>query len=196
MEQFFFPSEGIQKVLFLFFSRPGENFYLREIADLTSQAVGSLQRQLTKLEKNRILKSVRKGMLKYYQFDETYPYMEELKSIVSREMRRMKLEKNVQKLLRVLKKEYHPEKIILFGSLPTGRVTPSSDVDLCIVKKNIPKRYWDRVKELAPILSENTDVGVDYVIWTTEEFNKEISENNFLKEEILKKGKILYECTV
>src|SRR6266404_3444663 len=39
----------------------------------------------------------------------------------------------IQAYCRVLTREFHPRKIILFGSYATGCATPESDVDLVVV---------------------------------------------------------------
>lgn len=181
-----------QKLLEFFFSNPSARIYLRELERQLAIPAGSLQRHLAKLEKEGVLKSEWTGPLKYFSLNPAHPYFPELQSIILREKRRKELEKNLKKLVQALKNSYRPEKIVLFGSLAKGRVSPDSDLDLLIVKKNPPLRYWDRVKELAPFLS-GCHVGLDYVIWTPEELMQETEKNRFLKEEILEKGKILYD---
>jgi len=185
-------SQILQQLLGLFFSNPASKYYLREIERLTKKPVGSLQRHLAQLEKEGVLKSWKEGPLKYFSLNLEYPYFSELKSVVLRELRRKELQKNLQKILKSLKEKYRPEKVILFGSLARGWVSPESDLDLLIIKHDVPKRYWDRVKELAPLLS-NSDVGVDYVIWTPQELAEGIGTNLFLKKEMLSKGKVVYE---
>ena len=184
-----------QKLLEFFFSTPGTRIYLRELERQLVIPAGSLQRHLAQLEKEGILKSEWTGPLKYFSLNPQYPYFQELQSVILREQRKRELEKNLKKLVRSLKENYQPEKIILFGSLASGRVSPDSDLDLLIVKKGLPQRYWDRVKEIAPFLLAS-GVGVDYVIWSPEELIQETGKNKFLKEEILEKGKILYDRTV
>ena len=47
-------------------------------------------------------------------------------------IRKQKLNSNLNKIVRALKKEYKPEKIVLFGSLASGQVSEWSDIDLLI----------------------------------------------------------------
>ncbi len=61
---------------------------------------------------------------------------------------------------------YHPLDIILFGSCAKGRVTRSSDIDLCLIMQTEDKR-----KTIRDILI-NLDYDVDLVIYTPEEWGK------------------------
>lgn len=192
MNTILFPSKELFRLLELFFSNPTSKFYLREIQRLLDKPVGSIQRHLTQLEHEGVFTTKREGPLKYFSLNQDYPYFSELKSIVLREIRLKELEKNLKKIVRKLKKNYKPQKLILFGSLAKGRVSPESDIDLLIVKEKVPKRYPDRIKEIAHLLIDS-NVGIDFIIWTPEELTRETDQNLFLKEEILKKGKVLYE---
>lgn len=180
------------ELLGLFFRNPSSRYYLREIVRLLKRPVGSIQRHLARMEKDGVLKSFTEGNLKYFSLNTNYPYFPELESVMLRELRRNELEKNLKSVIRVLKKSFKPEKIILFGSLATGRVSPDGDLDLLIVKKNVPERYWDRIKKLASLIADFS-VGIDFTIWTPKELEDETKKNLFLKEEILQKGKVVYE---
>ena len=194
MLNLFVRSRTLRQLLSLFFSRPSDKFYLREIARLTGEPLGAVQRQLAALEKGGMLGSQRVGPLKYYSLRQDYPYREELQSLVAKESRRVLLEKNLRSIMRVLKEKYHPDKVILFGSYAGGKISPESDLDLLIIKENVPKRYWDRIKEIAPLLM-GSEVGIDYTVWTPVEWKKGAQENQFMRQEILSKGKMLYDKT-
>lgn len=185
-------SNIVLELLGVFFHNPSSRFYLREIERLTKKPVGTIQRHLSKLEGDGILKSELKANLKFFSLNTDYPYFSELQSVVLKELRRAKLENNLKALLRALKKDYHPEKIILFGSMASGKISPDTDIDILVIKSGLPKRYLDRTKQLAPFIS-GRDVGVDIVAWTPAEFELEATENLFLQNEIIKKGKVLYD---
>ncbi len=61
---------------------------------------------------------------------------------------------------------YYPLDIILFGSCAKGRVTRSSDIDLCLILETEDKR-----RKVRDILV-NLDYDVDLVIYTPEEWRK------------------------
>lgn len=194
MKSCWIASRALQKLLFLFLTRPQGEFYHRELVRAVNEPLGSVTQQLKKLEREGFLHSKRTGPLKHYFLNSTYPYRKEIESIVFREDRQEKLEVNLKKLLRSLTRDYHPDKIILFGSYAQGRVSPTTDLDLCIVKENVPDRYFDRMKEIAPLLAR-CDVATDCVVWKPSELQAAKQKNSFVREEILKKGKVLYERT-
>lgn len=191
MIKLFSPARVLVKLLNLFFSRGEASLYLREIHRLLGEPIGSLQRHLNNLEREGVLVSKKTGPLKYFSINKEYPYFKEMQDIVLSETRKEKLARELKKILAILKKKYKPQKIILFGSLGRGRVKPFSDLDLFIIKKEVPSRYWDRVKQLAPLLKDS-QVGIDYLIWTPQEVKEEEKDNPFVKDEILNKGKVVY----
>lgn len=101
------------------------------------------------------------------------------------------LEKNIKKIVSSLKEKYKPEKIILFGSYAGGRLTSTSDIDLLIVKKTT-KNFYDRLREVVTLC--DYEVGVDFLVYTPEEFKEEAKNNLFFKKEILEKGKVIYDA--
>lgn len=105
--------------------------------------------------------------------------------------RKRRLQHNLEQILAVLKTKYYPEQIILFGSLASGDVTPTSDLDLLIVKQT-DKRFFERIKEVITLC--DYDVGVDFLVYTPHEFAEESRSNLFFKEEILSKGQVIYRA--
>jgi predicted nucleotidyltransferase len=73
-----------------------------------------------------------------------------------------------------------------------GEIGEWSDIDLVIVK-DTPKRFPARLKEVALLCRE--PVGVDYPVYTPQEFDRPAAEehNPFFQREILEKGRVLYE---
>jgi predicted nucleotidyltransferase len=104
--------------------------------------------------------------------------------------RRRELEGELHRWVGLLRRRYHPDRIILFGSLAQGRVWDWSDVDLVVVKQTaLP--FLDRVNEVLRVLQPR--VGLDVLVYTPEEFERLSRERPFFREEILAKGKTLYE---
>ena len=104
----------------------------------------------------------------------------------------MNYQKSIKEITETLRNKYRPEKIILFGSCLTGRVTKNSDVDMLIIKDtNSPyARRWLEVGRLVRTLKK--PLPFEPFILTPKELKREIKRNLFLKE-ILEKGKVLYE---
>jgi len=89
--------------------------------------------------------------------------------------------------------KYKPQKIILFGSAAQEKFTPQSDLDLFILKKT-RKRFVDRIGEVLDLVAR-LEIPVDPVVYTPQEFAQAKKENRIFIEEILKKGKIIYEAS-
>jgi predicted nucleotidyltransferase len=103
--------------------------------------------------------------------------------------REILLRNEFEKIIEILKKEYEPQQIILFGSLNSGRIREWSDIDLIVIKET-GKSFFDRIKEV--LLLVKPKVGLDVLIYTPREFD-EIKQRLFFKEEILKNSKVIYE---
>jgi predicted nucleotidyltransferase len=103
--------------------------------------------------------------------------------------RKLVLERELARIVSVLIKEYDPLKIVLFGSLATGNIHEYSDIDLIVIK-NSQKGFYERLKEVGLLVMSRR--GADILVYTPEEL--ELAKDSlFFQEEILKKGKVLYE---
>ena len=96
----------------------------------------------------------------------------------------------VQQIIDELVKNYQPEKVILFGSRVVGKTHKWSDVDLVAIKKT-SKNFYDRIGEASA--SFKHILPVDIIVYTPEEFVLMVMESRFVKEEVIKKGKVVYE---
>ncbi len=107
------------------------------------------------------------------------------------EKRRYELSSALDKISETLIKEYQPEKIILFGSMVDQDVKEWSDLDIAIIKQTT-KPFYQRLREVA-LLCRPT-IGVDFLVYTPEEFQQFLADQNpFITEEIVNKGKVIYE---
>jgi predicted nucleotidyltransferase len=99
------------------------------------------------------------------------------------------LNRELTRIVEVLIKEYQPEKIILFGSLATNQINEWSDIDLIVIK-DTDKSFYERLEEVVKIAKPT--IGTDIIVYTPKEI-EEMKESMFYVEEILKKGKVIYE---
>jgi predicted nucleotidyltransferase len=111
--------------------------------------------------------------------------------------RRAILLRELERIKKTLLEQYHPERIILFGSLADDsrdRVHEWSDLDLAIVKST-SLRFTERIGEVMDLLQPR--VGLNVLVFTPEEFERAEQEGNFfVSDEILKKGKVLFPADV
>lgn len=97
-----------------------------------------------------------------------------------------KIERVAEKIVKISQ----PEKIILFGSWAWGNPGPDSDVDLCVIKKT------DNTRKEAIKIDEATsqrNFPLDILVYTPEYVAKRSVLGDFFIEDILNKGKLLYE---
>ena len=104
--------------------------------------------------------------------------------------RRALLERELNRWLPLLIAHEQPNKIILFGSYCTGQMSEWSDLDMVIVKST-QAPFLDRTRQVLALLKPR--VGVDVLVYTPQEFEQLSQERAFLRQEILAKGKVIYE---
>lgn len=108
-------------------------------------------------------------------------------------MTKAKLQIILKQLTDKIVKDYQPEKIILFGSAVSGEIGVDSDLDIAIIK-NTNKRFYDRIGEvLKTIRNINNKPPIDFIIYTPSEFEDMKRKSYFVKDEILNKGRVIYE---
>jgi len=103
-----------------------------------------------------------------------------------------KIKNTIFKIVEKIKKEYRPEKIILFGSYAYGTPNKNSDVDLFILKSTKKNRI-DRFVEVKRIIyNPKTKLVFSPLVYTPEEVKGRISLGDDFVREILEKGEVLY----
>jgi len=121
--------------------------------------------------------------------NETQP-MTDYRSHITVAERKEALEKELHRIVAKLIEKYKPEKIILFGSLASGKIHEWSDVDLFIIKETITRRVYRRAEALKGI---KRNVPLDIIILTPDEVKFLCDENSLFIKDILEKGNVVYE---
>lgn len=103
-----------------------------------------------------------------------------------------KIRKLILEVVDQIKREYKPERIILYGSYTYGQPTKDSDIDLFIVKKT-DKRRVDRFVEVKRLIYQpGRRISISPLVYTPEEVEERLAlGDNFVKE-ILTRGEVLY----
>lgn len=105
-------------------------------------------------------------------------------------LRKTRLQEELDRILPIIRSQYEPERIVLFGSLATDTVGPWSDLDLAIIKRT-DKRFLDRTLDVFNLVGAG--LATDFLVYTPEEFAVMARDNDFVREEIIHKGKVVYE---
>ncbi len=101
-----------------------------------------------------------------------------------------RLQGELDRYLELLTRDDPPERIILFGSLATGRLSEWSDLDLIVIRET-SQPFLERIKTILSLLKPQ--VGVDLLVYTPQEFEQLCRERCFFRDEVLAKGKVVYE---
>lgn len=104
--------------------------------------------------------------------------------------RKRLLEQELARYLSLLVGQAEPERVIVFGSMASGEVQPWSDIDLVVVKRT-SRSFLQRLREVRELLHPR--VGTDLLVYTPEEFEQLCRERLFFQQEILGRGRVLYE---
>jgi len=99
--------------------------------------------------------------------------------------------KKIKELSRQIVREFHPERIVLFGSYASGNPTKDSDLDLLVV---LPFRGRTVDKAVEMRLKIRPTVPVDLIVRTPEKVRERLAMNDPFLENVMKTGKVLYEA--
>lgn len=105
-------------------------------------------------------------------------------------VRRRALERELSRCIEALTRRDPPERVIVFGSLASDDVSEWSDLDLVVIRETaLP--FLERVKAVLELIQPQ--VGMDILVYTPGEFEQLCQERPFVRDEILGKGRTIYE---
>lgn len=104
-------------------------------------------------------------------------------------MTRPEMMVQIENLKNQLAGRYAAEKIILFGSSAQGSGV-GHDVDLLIIKDDVPYTGTERIRELYRMME--TDLPVDYLVYRPSEIQERLSLGDPFLENIFQEGIVLY----
>jgi predicted nucleotidyltransferase len=96
-------------------------------------------------------------------------------------------------------KQTEPEKIILFGSYAYGEPSEDSDLDILVVTNDdfVPASFTEKsliYLRISHAISEfKREFPIDLIVHTRLMHKRFIENNSLFAQELLKRGKILYE---
>lgn len=105
-------------------------------------------------------------------------------------VKRTDLPRKIDSLVEDLKASYGAERIILYGSHSSGNTANHGDVDLVVIKRT-SRPFFDRLRDVARACHWHD--AVDVLVYTPEEYENLRNTNWFVREEIEKKGQLIYE---
>ncbi len=97
---------------------------------------------------------------------------------------------SILSLSRRIAQEFHPERVILFGSYAYGKPSAESDVDLLVIMPFEGEAFWKSQEILNRL---NPEFSVDIVVRRPEDVVRRYKLGDPLLREALDRGKVLYE---
>ena len=87
--------------------------------------------------------------------------------------------------------EFHPEKVILFGSHAYGTPGPDSDVDILVI---MPYEGHPAYKAAEISVRADARFPLDILVRTADQVRERVALNDFFMREITEKGLVLYDA--
>ena len=100
------------------------------------------------------------------------------------------LKQELERFLVLLGKRPDVEQVIVFGSYVTGDMHAWSDLDLVIIQQT-DDAFMQRSHQMRDLL--HPTVGTDLLVYTPTEFASLGRDRAFVRDEIVNKGKVVYE---
>lgn len=100
--------------------------------------------------------------------------------------------KVILEMVEKIKKEYQPERIILFGSFAYGSPDHDSDIDLLIIKDTSERPIDRRVAVTRLVSDPKRLIPFEPIVLTPQEIASRLKIGDQFIDEILRKGEILY----
>ena len=101
-------------------------------------------------------------------------------------------DKEVQDILKQLIHLYKPQKVVLFGSLAKDEINEGTDIDLLIVKADVPEFGVDRIRQLDALIKYK--LATDFIVYRPEEVEQRLKLGDPFVRNILERGKVLYDA--
>lgn len=102
---------------------------------------------------------------------------------------------NYNDIVKAIRAEISPEKIILFGSRARGDSRSDSDIDLLIIESEPFSKSRSRLKEVAKIRRalRHTPCSKDILLYSKDEIEYWKDSVNHVIAQSMKEGRVLYE---
>jgi predicted nucleotidyltransferase len=98
------------------------------------------------------------------------------------------IHERLKKISERLKKEYHAEKVILFGSYATGNITEDSDVDILVIAPT-EERFFERMATVLGLVRDlYNGLALSPIVLQPEEVSERLKRGDQFVQEILETG--------
>jgi len=98
---------------------------------------------------------------------------------------------HIQEVAARIAQEFHPQRVILFGSYARGKPSPDSDVDLLVITP-VEKRTADKAVEI--LLRVRPPFPIDLLVRTPQQVQERLELGDVFMREVVEQGQVLYEA--
>jgi len=167
-------------ILNKFLTNPEEKYYVRQLAIIINASVGTIHRELVKLEESGILISEKLGNLRFFCINKRNPLYKELKEMIFKtEGIKGRMEAEL-KLIKGIKAAF------IYGSFAKKEERRDSDIDLLLIGDIDDHKLVSRISDL----EKEFDREINYTVYTVQEFNEKKKNNNLFILDVLNGQKI------
>jgi len=106
---------------------------------------------------------------------------------------KQEIQQVIQTIVDRIVKEYAPKEIILFGSYAYGEPNPDSDLDFFIIKDTTEPPLQRRIKLRRLLRDDRRRLPLELLVLTPDELNERLRLQDQFIQEIVDRGKVLYE---
>ena len=116
------------------------------------------------------------------------------RDVLPRTRNRTRPRNHIKLLCSEIAREFHPDKIVLFGSHASGKARPESDIDLLIVMpfKGSPFRQASLI--LTHVVHAIGVLPLDLLVRTNDQVQERIQLGDSFMREIIERGRVMYEA--
>jgi predicted nucleotidyltransferase len=176
-----FSSKLRVKVLSRFFSGPEEDLHVRRVAAELGEPVGTVGRELARLERAGVFASLRVGNQRRYSLSAESPILDDLRNIFLKTMGAG------AELRAALEKVRGVQLAFIYGSYATGTAHAASDIDLFVIGD-----VGDRqVAPAVAVVERRLKRPINYALYTRAEAEKRIGRKGDFVHEVLKGPKVM-----
>ena len=163
-----------QRLLGLLFGQPERSFFVTELIELADVGRGTVQRELSRLERSGLVNTMRRGNQKHYRANADAPVFQELCSIIRKTVG---VQEQVRAGLEPL--EARISLALIYGSVAKRSDTARSDIDLLVVSNDLTlEDLYSHLFDVEKRLGRK----INPTLYTVSEFSKRrTSGNAFLK---------------
>jgi DNA-binding transcriptional ArsR family regulator len=158
--QDFMISKTRVKMMELFFTKPEEMYYVREITRATKEEINAVRRELERMLDYGLLKSEQRGNRLYYYLNTKYVYFQELQQMVAKSM-------GLGRKIRKLQRKLGTISFVMFSAkFVQGKRPRQDEVDMLIIGEVVLPELQALIKEEETSLQRE----INYAVFSDEEF--------------------------